>query len=401
MVHQPVAILRVSASSSTSIDCSLRVVLPGAAAERQRSVDGLCEAAQSLPCAALYPELTARLGEILARWKAKFAPHVWQRFVKVPQVRCCVAYLACLCTHDSVASFGLFWQTAAFGVARVLKEFNESTPVLTELLKHIHAAEKPVTVIDLCSGYGFLSMFLAELAPSDMIHEIVLVDDAWPNASANASGDLSNEHILQRGAWPVRLYTLKTNVKNSNDLRGLARHIIGDSDHPTLIAGIHLCGTLALRAVQLFNDCATLGATSLCLVPCCLPPPLSQKESRPRRGGGKRYWRRKYQVGGRSFDARTIETDPGGDDGGSAAARRFALFANACYECVDTPPGQKRCEAIRIHRTREGNHAQYTQDWHVFATRPQSRDRGRTREEWEAAITRVGGPVCEDGWASE
>ena len=55
---------------------------------------------------------------------------MWQRFTKIPQ-------------------------GAAFGVARVLKEFNESCPVLTALLEEIATASKPVTVIDLCSGFGF------------------------------------------------------------------------------------------------------------------------------------------------------------------------------------------------------------------------------------------------------
>ena len=49
------------------------------------------------------------------------------------------------------------------------------------------------------------------------------------------------------------------------DLRGVARHLIADSVHPTLITGVHLCGTLALRAVQLYNECAVhRRRTALC-----------------------------------------------------------------------------------------------------------------------------------------
>eukprot|EP00966_Prymnesium_polylepis_P031289 727571-Prymnesium_polylepis.1 len=36
-----------------------------------------------------------------------------------------------------------------------------------------------------------------------------------------------------------------------------------------MLLGVHLCGTLSLRCVELFNDCPAFGA--LALKPCCLP----------------------------------------------------------------------------------------------------------------------------------
>eukprot|EP00966_Prymnesium_polylepis_P256549 5926565-Prymnesium_polylepis.1 len=100
----------------------------GAAAERQHSVEGLAVTVQTLPCARLYPELTARLAPILTAWRARFPDHVWQRFTKIPQ-------------------------GAAFGVARVLKEWNESCPVIEEVLQHIgqlrrESRGEKVTIID-------------------------------------------------------------------------------------------------------------------------------------------------------------------------------------------------------------------------------------------------------------
>jgi len=47
-----------------------------------------------------------------------------------------------------------------------------------------------------------------------------------------------------------------------------------------MLLGIHLCGTLALRAIELFNIYPT--ALFLALKPCCLPTPNSTtKEGRP------------------------------------------------------------------------------------------------------------------------
>ena len=45
--------------------------------------------------------------------------------------------------------------------------------------------------------------------------------------------------------------------------------MIGRASGPVIIAGIHLCGTLALKAISLFNRVASV--SMLCLKPCCLP----------------------------------------------------------------------------------------------------------------------------------
>jgi len=37
-----------------------------------------------------------------------------------------------------------------------------------------------VTVVDLCSGFGYLSMFLSEMLDPDRVKRMVLVDNGWP-----------------------------------------------------------------------------------------------------------------------------------------------------------------------------------------------------------------------------
>ena len=47
------------------------------------------------------------------------------------------------------------------------------------------------------------------------------------------------------------------------------QYVIGRASGPVIIAGIHLCGTLALKAISLFNRVPSV--SMLCLKPCCLP----------------------------------------------------------------------------------------------------------------------------------
>ena len=99
---------------------------------------------------------------------------------------------------------------------RLLKELLESLPVLDRVLRFVEQELPPpprpslrapsssvaaaaaadgrgtegddggkradgrLTILDLCSGFGYLSMFLAELLPPARVGSIVLLDKAWP-----------------------------------------------------------------------------------------------------------------------------------------------------------------------------------------------------------------------------
>ncbi|CAK0814804.1 unnamed protein product [Prorocentrum cordatum] len=204
-------------------------------APRSRWTPGrLRQLMQTIPAAALYPELVSRACDVLERWYERFSLKVWSRFV-----------------HFADSGVGRSHQ-----LPKVVKEFNEVAPVLHRLMDWVarsaEAGEPPVAVVDLCSGFGFLSMFASELLPPSAVERIYLVDAAWPNqglpkGTKHAPGTQSVDHIYGNGAWPIPLVTLSIDVKKGSDMRGLARHVIRDP-WPTIICGIHLCGTLSSRS---------------------------------------------------------------------------------------------------------------------------------------------------------
>ena len=135
-----------------------------------------------------------------------------------------------------------------------------------------------MTVVDLCSGKGYLSMLLAELLPPDRVRGCVLVDKAWPRHDVEVRHDHINpEHVWEpyRSAWPVPLLTSKLDLKKSCSRRALGTRWLssggadGADSGPVLLLGVHLCGTLSLRAIELFN--AHEAVKLLALKPCCLP----------------------------------------------------------------------------------------------------------------------------------
>jgi hypothetical protein len=70
--------------------------------------------------------------------------------------------------------------------------------------------------------------------------------------------------------WPIALDTSKQDLKHSRQLQKIREHYLSNPDHPVIILAIHLCGTLSLKAIQLFND-NPANVHFLALKPCCLP----------------------------------------------------------------------------------------------------------------------------------
>jgi len=217
---------------------------------------------------------------------------------------------------------------------KVLKEFNEAAPVLARLLEWLEEDpsddRRAVDIVDLCSGFGFLAMFASELVPLGSVECIYLVDHSWPNPSNGSSGLISAAHIYDSGPWRIPLQTLKIDLSKGGDIRGLARHVLGDA-RPTLLLGIHLCGVLSLRACQLYNDgvAGGFGVTGLMLAPCCLPTKQHAKR------------RFIYEVGGYRFGARELRSTVDGQRGAFDAYTEHLL---ACLASSD-----KRREVIQIH----------------------------------------------------
>ena len=184
-----------------------------------------------------------------------------------------------------------------FKKERVIKELIESAPILDSVqtyVKHYNNEnEEKITILDLCSGKGYLSMFLSEILPPEKISKIILIDKAWPMCNAEVlphhmnwdhiygnrtlqqqeeydQDSLSNENNpTYFTTWPIPLHTSKQNLKQSCNTRQMKKYIFDRTEGPILILAVHLCGTLSLKAIDLFNEHDNV--KFFCLKPCCLP----------------------------------------------------------------------------------------------------------------------------------
>jgi hypothetical protein len=169
----------------------------------------------------------------------------------------------------------------------VIKELIESAPVIEFVKRAVVESdygEKKFTIIDLCSGKGYLSMFLSEILPKDKVDRFILVDKAWAIASKKQTTELKPhhmnwDHIYGSTAsdssdsyfttWPIPLYTSKQDLKDSCNQRQMKKHFFDRIDGPIIVLAVHLCGTLSLKAVEMFNN--NQEVKLFALKPCCLP----------------------------------------------------------------------------------------------------------------------------------
>ena len=109
---------------------------------------------------------------IILQWELRFShnPIVWKRFTK-----------------------GNF--------KRLIKELNESIPVIDRVIDHIanlpNNSNSKVTIFDLCSGFGFLSMFLSELLSPEKVKRIVLIDKQWSREAINQKMHISSSKGIE------------------------------------------------------------------------------------------------------------------------------------------------------------------------------------------------------------
>ncbi|CAK9051512.1 Hypothetical protein (Fragment) [Durusdinium trenchii] len=222
---------------------------PAAGGSRWSPVQ-LKEQLEKLPVHQLFPELCEEVMEILEKWYQRLPLKVWSRMMKI-------------------------CKGSAHQVPSVLKELNESAPVIQRVREWIEAlpsSSPKACILDLGAGYGFLSMLLAELLPPEKVKEFCLMDMSYPNMGVdNSSGSTSVEHIYKL-PWPIPMYTLKVDLKKKNTLNQIAERLLHSEDlrsRPIFACGIHLCNTLGLRAAQLFNENAEVAGFAF--VPCCFP----------------------------------------------------------------------------------------------------------------------------------
>ena len=172
---------------------------------------------------------------------------------------------------------------------KIVKEIIEVVPVVAAVLEFVAAYEEGaprLTIVDLCCGKGYLSMLLSELLPPAKVAKSILVDRAWPQCEASwrpgqpipvPDGKINCEHVYGStndgrcffDTWPVPLVTSCQDLKNKATMRKFATRVLSKAPGPVLILAVHLCGTLSLRAVDLFNTHPKV--KFMALKPCCLP----------------------------------------------------------------------------------------------------------------------------------
>ena len=252
-----------------------------------------------------YPELIKKAPDCFVRWRKRYStsnPKLWRRI---------------------------------FHVDRVLKEFFEAVPVLDAVVKLIEndtrlRKQQQYTIIDLCSGKGYLGMILSDMLPPQKVFRIVLMDKAWPMRNAPVKPQHINwEHIYgtydekdasqmdgeekecceetpkappKPGAassrsyydtWAIPIDTSKQDLKSSRQLQKIKEHYLSnESQHPVILLAIHLCGTLSLRAIDLFNNNEAI--KFLALKPCCLPGMIHAKRHEL------------FKIGNHCFDAKEV-----------------------------------------------------------------------------------------------
>ena len=137
---------------------------------------------QKLPVSSLYPTLAQNALDILKVWRQRFPKQIWIRI---------------------------------FRRDRVLKELNETAPVMDYILKAVKNYSKQhdkdqITIVDLCCGFGYMSMFLAEMLDPQKVNRLVLIDKQWPHHEQEQAlpHQISDEHI-RNFQWPIFLQTRK------------------------------------------------------------------------------------------------------------------------------------------------------------------------------------------------
>mmetsp|Transcript_34925 Transcript_34925/g.78367 ORF Transcript_34925/g.78367 Transcript_34925/m.78367 type:complete len:252 (-) Transcript_34925:4-759(-) len=141
--------------------------------------------------------------------------------------------------------------------------------------------------------------------PAEKISKIVLVDKMWCMTNMTPSEKhISWTHIYGSKmkcedqsipnyyeSWPIRLETAKVDLKAGRELRTLEQRFL-QGRGPVILVAIHLCGTLSLKAVELFNRNSDI--KFFCLKPCCLPGMVHAKRNEI------------FHLGEHSFDSKEV-----------------------------------------------------------------------------------------------
>ena len=101
-------------------------------------------------------------------------------------------------------------------------------PVLSRVRDEVNALtlsdDSPrIVILDLCSGFGYLAMFLSELLPKEKVGRLILVDIMWaPQNVTRKPHHIDPEH-LHDASWPIPMTTSRADLKVPSDRRASRR----------------------------------------------------------------------------------------------------------------------------------------------------------------------------------
>jgi len=205
-----------------------------------------------------------------------------------------VAAISLLRQHcQSTPELLRIWQRLDKG-GRLVKEVNEAIPTIAWAVEHMEAstcAKGKWTVVDLCSGVGYLGVVLAALLDPEKVARIVLVDKQWPLLGHETLSHHINPDHINGLKHRIDLCYRKYDIKAGSGQRQFKEHIVDRAPGPIMLLGIHLCGTLSLKAIETFNshpECQFLA-----LKPCCLPVEHGRTQNNRASRSGRRetIWR--------------------------------------------------------------------------------------------------------------
>jgi len=203
----------------------------------------------------------------------------------------------------------------------------KSRPVVHDVLNFVKNAKEKITIIDLCSGFGFLSMLLSEILSPEKVVEIRLIDFAFEDDSSDLpepQHPITRKH-LDDFDWPIGL------IPQRLDLQTQTEHVVHNIETNTIIIGIHLCGTLSIRAVEVYNKFNFV--KQLYLKPCCMPG-----------GKGKAKYQGTLQVGNHIFERKLLYERSG-------YAKKFQCWCDQLLLGIDS--SDRGCKIVKISTTKE------------------------------------------------
>eukprot|EP00966_Prymnesium_polylepis_P091751 2123767-Prymnesium_polylepis.1 len=122
-------------------------------------------------------------------------------------------------------------------------------------------------VVDLCCGKSYVSALLACVYPHFRLTAIDRVSAAYiPHyAEAGCANVTYAQHDILADDFATALGAIVTEQQRAG--------------RRTVVLGMHLCGLLSLRTIELFRDMD--GVVALVLAPCCLPAARRARDTPP------------------------------------------------------------------------------------------------------------------------